>query len=227
MRRHRAPYPPEFRAEAVRLAREGGHTPNDLAHDRSGTDETIRNWLKQADLDAGRRSDGLTAAERAELAQLRREVCVLQEEREILQKQRPSSPRRRPGAPVAVQRSGEGPSPGRPAVSGAPGLPEWGLCVAGAGAAGAGPRRRRTNRADARAPRGEPRYLWRAARPRRVGGGARHPLGRKRAARRMRAAGLTSVCRRRTGRTTQRDATAAVSDDLVQRVVTASAPDRL
>ena len=51
--------------------------------------------------------------------------------------------------------------------------------------------------------------------------------GRKRVARLMRAAGLAGVCRRRTVRTTQRDATAGVSDDLVKRVFTASAPDRL
>ena len=86
MPRHRAPYPPEFRAEAVRLVREGGRTPKELAQDLGCSDETIRNWLKQTDLDEGRRSDGLTTTERAELAQLRREVRVLREEREILRK---------------------------------------------------------------------------------------------------------------------------------------------
>ena len=86
MPKHRAPYPPEFRAEAVRLVREGGRTPQQLAQDLGCSDETIRNWLKQADLDAGRRTDGLTTTEREELAQLRREVRVLREEREILRK---------------------------------------------------------------------------------------------------------------------------------------------
>jgi transposase len=86
MAKHRAPYPPAFRAEAVRLVREGGRTPRQLAEDLGCSDETVRNWVRQADLDAGRRTDGLTTAEREELAQLRREVRVLREEREILRK---------------------------------------------------------------------------------------------------------------------------------------------
>jgi putative transposase len=51
--------------------------------------------------------------------------------------------------------------------------------------------------------------------------------GRKRVARLLRAAGLVGVCRRRKMRTTQRDALAPISDDLVQRRFPAAAPDRL
>jgi putative transposase len=51
--------------------------------------------------------------------------------------------------------------------------------------------------------------------------------GRKRVARLMRAAGLAGVCRRRTARTTRRDATAEVADDLVKRAFTTSAPNQL
>ena len=80
------PYAPEFRAEAVRLVREGGRTPRQLAVDLGCSEEAIRNWLKQADLDAGRRSDGLTTAEREELRQLRRENRVLRMERDLLKK---------------------------------------------------------------------------------------------------------------------------------------------
>ncbi len=47
--------------------------------------QCIRNWVRQADRDAGRRADGLTTAERAELQQLRRENARLREEREILE----------------------------------------------------------------------------------------------------------------------------------------------
>ncbi len=80
------PYPPDFRAEAVRLVRSGGRTPEQLARDLGCSSQAIRNWVRQADLDEGRRQDGLTSAERAELARLRRENRVLREEREILRK---------------------------------------------------------------------------------------------------------------------------------------------
>ena len=86
MPRSHPPYPPEFRAEAVRLVREGGRTPDQLARDLGCSGQTIRNWVRQADLDQGRREDGLTTVEREELRRLRREVKVLQQEREILKK---------------------------------------------------------------------------------------------------------------------------------------------
>ena len=80
------PYPPEFRAEAVRLVQSGGRDPEQLARDLGCSAQAIRNWVRQADLDAGQRQDGLTTAEREELARLRRENRVLREEREILRK---------------------------------------------------------------------------------------------------------------------------------------------
>jgi transposase len=84
-RTHRA-YAPEFRAEAVRLVREGGRTPRELAVDLGCSEEAIRSWLKQADLDAGRRTDGLTTEEREELRRLRAENRVLRLERDLLKK---------------------------------------------------------------------------------------------------------------------------------------------
>jgi transposase len=80
------PYPPEFRAEAVRLVRSGGRDPEPLARDLGCSAQAIRTWLRQADRDSGQRPDGLTSAEREERAQLRRENRVLREEREILRK---------------------------------------------------------------------------------------------------------------------------------------------
>ena len=50
------------------------------------TAQTIRNWLAQADRDAGQRPDGLTTDQREELRRLRRENRTLREEREILKK---------------------------------------------------------------------------------------------------------------------------------------------
>jgi transposase len=84
--RTRPPYPPEFRAEAVRLARSTGKTPQQVADDLGVSRQSLANWLRQADLDDGRRDDGLTSAEREELGRLRREVRELREEREILKK---------------------------------------------------------------------------------------------------------------------------------------------
>ena len=86
MPRTRPPYPPEFRQEAVRLARESGKPSAQIAQDLGVSYESLRHWIKQADLDAGRRSDGLTTAERGELRRLRCENRVLREEREILRK---------------------------------------------------------------------------------------------------------------------------------------------
>jgi transposase len=86
MPRSHPPYPPEFRTEAVRLVRSGERTPEQLARELGCSAQAIRNWIRQGDLDAGRRSDGLTTAEREELSRLRRENRVLREDREILRK---------------------------------------------------------------------------------------------------------------------------------------------
>jgi transposase len=86
MPRSHPPYPPEFRTEAVRLVSSGERTPEQLARELGCSAQAIRNWIRRGDLDAGRRSDGLTTAEREELSRLRRENRVLREEREILRK---------------------------------------------------------------------------------------------------------------------------------------------
>ena len=92
----RPPYPREFRQQMVELVR-AGRTPGELAKEFEPSDQTIRNWVAQADLpaaqstaqagrDEGRRDDGLTTQEREELARLRRENKQLRIEREILSK---------------------------------------------------------------------------------------------------------------------------------------------
>lgn len=85
MPRSRPPYPPEFRRQMVELVR-AGREPEQLAKEFEPTAQAIRNWVKQTDLDEGRREDGLTSAEREELRRLRRENRQLREEREILAK---------------------------------------------------------------------------------------------------------------------------------------------
>lgn len=76
------PYPPEFRRQMVELVR-AGRNPEELAKEFEPTAQAIRNWVAQADRDAGRRDDGLTSAEREELRRLRRENKQLRIEREI------------------------------------------------------------------------------------------------------------------------------------------------
>lgn len=78
-------YAPEFREQVVELHR-AGRSASALAKEFGLAYQTILNWVKQADLDAGKRSDGLTTAERAELTKLRRENKQLKLEREILSK---------------------------------------------------------------------------------------------------------------------------------------------
>src|SRR5437867_1704179 len=79
------PYTREYRRRLVELAR-SGRTPESLAKQFEPSAQAIRNWVRQGDLDEGRRTDGLTTEEREELARLRRENKVLREEREILKK---------------------------------------------------------------------------------------------------------------------------------------------
>ena len=79
------PYPPEFRRQMVELVR-SGRTPGALAKEFEPSDQTIRNWVAQADRDEGIREDGLTSVEREELQRLRRENKQLRQEREILAK---------------------------------------------------------------------------------------------------------------------------------------------
>ncbi len=85
MPKSHAPYPPEFRRQMVELVR-AGRNPEELAKEFEPTAQAIRNWVAQADRDAGRRDDGLTSAEREELRRLRRENKQLRIEREILAK---------------------------------------------------------------------------------------------------------------------------------------------
>ena len=58
MPRTRPPYPPEFRAEAVRLIRSSGKPLSQISKDLGVSEQSLRVWIKQADLDEGRRETG-------------------------------------------------------------------------------------------------------------------------------------------------------------------------
>jgi transposase len=83
--RPRRSFSPEFKAEVIALVHHG-RTVGNVAKELDLTETAVRAWVKQAELDAGTRSDGLTTAERAELAQLRKELRETREERDILKR---------------------------------------------------------------------------------------------------------------------------------------------
>ena len=86
MPRPRRFFPPEYKAEVVELIRSTGKTVGQVAKELDLTETAVRDWVKRADVDAGRRTDGLTTAERDELRRLRRENRDLRDEREVLRK---------------------------------------------------------------------------------------------------------------------------------------------
>ena len=85
MPKTRQPYPAEFRQKIVDLIR-AGRSMKQLAEEFEPSEQTIRNWVAQADADGGKRKDLLSSAEREELVKLRRENKRLKLEREILSK---------------------------------------------------------------------------------------------------------------------------------------------
>jgi len=84
-KRPRRAFTPEFKAEVVELCRRGDRSIGQVARDLDLTETAVRAWVRQADIDAGRRG-GLSTEERAELARLRRENRVLREDRDILKR---------------------------------------------------------------------------------------------------------------------------------------------
>ncbi len=86
MPKTRAPYPKEFRDEAVRLVRTRTRPVTEIARALEVAVETRRAWVKRADIDAGLRHDAPTKPALEEIRRLRRDVRELREEREILKK---------------------------------------------------------------------------------------------------------------------------------------------
>jgi transposase len=84
--RSRRSFTPEFKAEIVELCQRGDRSVGQVAKDFDLTETAVREWLKQAERDAGTRTDGLTTSEKDELAQLRRENRRLREDVEILKR---------------------------------------------------------------------------------------------------------------------------------------------
>jgi transposase len=84
-RRARRSFTEEYKAEVVALCRGSEKSMAEIARDLDLTESSLRRWVSQAEIDAGRR-EGLTTDERAELVRLRKENRVLREERDILKR---------------------------------------------------------------------------------------------------------------------------------------------
>ena len=85
--RRRRSFTPGFKAEIVQLCRQGDRSAGQVAKDFDLTETAVREWVKQAERDAGTRQDGgLTSTERQEMAQLRAENRRLREDVEILKR---------------------------------------------------------------------------------------------------------------------------------------------
>ena len=83
--RGRKGYPAEFKAEAVELYRSSDKSIRDIAGELGVSPESLRRWIAQRDIDAGKRN-GLTSDERQELTELRRKLRRVTMERDILKK---------------------------------------------------------------------------------------------------------------------------------------------
>ena len=78
-------FPVEFKRDVVAVARRGDLTVAEVAADFDVSIESVRRWMRQADVDDGIR-DGLMSAEQAEVVQLRRDKRRLEMENEILRR---------------------------------------------------------------------------------------------------------------------------------------------
>jgi transposase-like protein len=78
-------FPPEFKQDVVTVARRGDLTISEVAADFDISPESVRRWMRQADIDDGVK-DGLTSSEQSEVVQLRRRARRLEMENEILRR---------------------------------------------------------------------------------------------------------------------------------------------
>jgi len=78
-------FPEEFKRDVVRVARRGDLSQAEVAADFDISPESVRRWVRQADVDDGV-VDGQTSSEQNELVQLRRKARRLEQKNEILRR---------------------------------------------------------------------------------------------------------------------------------------------
>ncbi|MDQ2787816.1 MAG: IS3 family transposase [Chloroflexota bacterium] len=226
-------YPPEFKIEAVHLVQQRERSLAQVARDLGVSEQTLRNWVKQIEVDSGMRA-GLTTEERDELRRLRRENRILKEERDILKKAGGLLRQGEQRDPLAAFAFIEAEKAHHPVAMLAR--------VLGMSRSGyyAWCRRPPSARAEADHALGEQicaihaqsraGALWAGYGMPRIHAELRATgigCGRKRVARLLRAAGLTGCHRRKGTITTRRGVDALLAADRVQRDFTAIAPNRL
>lgn len=81
------PYPREFRDDVVEGARnrESGESLKEIARDFGIAESCLRNWMRQADVEDGRKP-GTPAAENFELREARKRIRLLEQENEVLRR---------------------------------------------------------------------------------------------------------------------------------------------
>ena len=79
------PYPKEFRDDVVAVARQGQAPLSQIAKDFGVSEGSLSNWMKQADIEDGRRP-GLTGADQAELREAKKRIRLLEQENEVLRR---------------------------------------------------------------------------------------------------------------------------------------------
>ncbi len=214
-------HPPESCRRAIELARERAKPIAQIAADIGISESCLRTWLRQADVDEGRR-EGLTTEERVQLVRLRRENRVLRMEKGDPGKSR-GLLRRRDQLPLEVTYD--------LVETEKANYPTTVLCRSlGISTSSFYDWRYRTENPSPRARRDaalteriraihtQSRGTYGAPRVHtelRLGEGI--GVGRRRVARLMRAAGILGVYRRRRGGCTRRDPGAELAQDLVMR----------
>jgi len=220
-------YSPEFRRQIIELHR-AGRSVAELAREFEPGEQTIRNWIRQAEIDEGGR-EGLTTEDREELRRLRRENRQLKLEREILKKSRGlvcSGERLDSTAGFEFMKQNQALYPVR-VMARVLGLSPSGFYAwlsrapsARATANAALTARIRVIHRESRESYGRPRIVAELQ-----DAGVR--VGKNRVARLMKTAGIEGVSRRRKRGLTRRDADARPAADLVDRNFAAEGRDQL